>query len=290
VCVSEVLEEPFRRCLSEYMYDPPHIIHFCVAAYRLLPLRTDHFVLACECVKGRRRCLFDYMSQSIFLTRIHTPVLCDRPYCFPCVCETGSCVRNIWRGVQAMPIWIHLWSAVHSPFFLASYRLWPFQTDHLFNRVCMCEEQLNRRWGESYFNQCIICRAQSIFFWLHTDSCRLWPTIFVLACVCVRSTWGAVQAMPIWIHVWSAAHDPFFVLPHTDCFLFWLIFIVLAWECVTGRWRGLQAMHIWIHVTTYFFGPHTDPCLFWPTIFFLAFVCVTGSWTGVQAMPFWIHV
>ena len=41
---------------------------------------------------------------------------------------------------------------------------------------------------------------------------RLLPFVtdnFFLAYVCVRSTWGAVQAMAIWIHVWSAAHDPF---------------------------------------------------------------------------------
>jgi len=99
--------------------------------------------------------------------------------------------------------------AVHHLFFLAAYRLWPFQTDRLLYCVGMCQEHLKRRWGNAYFNQCIISRAQSNFFWSHSDSCLFWPTIFFLACVCVRSTWRGVQAIPIWIHVWSAAHDPF---------------------------------------------------------------------------------
>jgi len=189
-----------------------------------------------------------------------------------------------------MPIWIHLWSAVHSPFFLASCRLWPFQTDHLLNCVCMCQEQLNRRWGESYVNQCIICCAQSNIFWSHTDSCILWPTIFVLACVCVRSTWGAVQAMPMWIHVWSAAHDPFlFCRIQTASFSDRSLWI---WRENVSR-AGEEAFRrcIFEYMSqSIFFGTHTDSCLFWLTIFFLACVCVTGSWTGVQAMPFCIHV
>jgi len=193
------------------MYNQPRTIKFFLIAFRLLPFLTDHFVLACVCVRSTWKgvqampiwihvwsttydsflccriqpslpLLTDYFCSCVwmcqvqvkrplgdaylntchnlfFLGHIQIPVLCDRPLCFPCVYVTGSCVRNIWRGVQAMSIWIHLWYAVHSPFFLASYRLWPVQTDHLFNRVCMCQEQLNRRWGESYFNQCIICRA-----------------------------------------------------------------------------------------------------------------------------------
>ena len=124
----------------------------------------------------------------------------------------------------------------------------------------------------------------SVCFFPHTEyfvSC---------VCVCVRSTWIDVQAMPIAIHVWSAAHDPCVFLPHTDYFLFWPIWIDVAWECVTGRLRDLQAMYIWIHVTIYFLGAAYRLLSFLTDHFFLCVCMCHSSSTGVQAMPFWIHV
>ena len=151
VCSPELYDDepPGSKCLflPAYGLEPCVTYHFffCVAAYRILPLLTDH---SCSCVwmcQGQeKRPLGDaYLNTChnlFFWGRIQTPVLSDRPFCFPCVFVTGNCVRNIGRGVQRIPIWIHIWSAAHSPFFLASYRLWPFQTENLSNRVCMCQE------------------------------------------------------------------------------------------------------------------------------------------------------
>ena len=154
----------------------------------------------------------------------------------------------------------------------------------------MCQEQLNRRWGESYFNQCIICRAQSNFFGrIQTPAVCDRPFLFLRVCVCqehLRSRSGNAYLNTCMIRRTRSI----FVLSHTDCFLFWPIFMDLAWECVTGRWRGFRRCIFEYMSQSIFFGPHTDSCLFWPTIFFLACACVTGSWTGVQAMPFCIHV
>jgi len=160
VCVSGALEEAFRRCLFEYMYDPPHTIHVCFAAYRLLPLLTDHF---CSCVwmcQGQvKRPLGDaYLNTChnlFFLGRIHFFWSATHDPCLFCrifIDLAWECVTGRWRGLQAMHIWIH----VTIYFFWAAYRLLSFLTDQFFSCVCMCHGQWNRRSGDAYLNTCII--------------------------------------------------------------------------------------------------------------------------------------
>jgi len=206
-------------------------------------------------------------AHSFLFCRIQTPAFSDWLVFFACVC-----VRNIWRGVQAM--FLNSCMIHRAPsFFFGRIQTLPFQTDRLFYCVDMCQEQLNMRWGNAYFNQCIISRAQSIFFWSHSDSCLFWPIIFVLACVCVRSTWRGVQAMPIWIHVRSATHDPFLCC-HIQTpafadrpFLFLRVNVSRAGE------EAFRRCLFEYMSQSIFFGPHTDSCLVWQTILFPVCMC-----------------
>jgi len=79
--------EPFRRCLSEYMYDPPHTIHFCFAAYRLLPFLTDLYCSGVRMCHGQVKrpsgdAYLNTCHNLFFLGRIQTPVFSDRPFFF----------------------------------------------------------------------------------------------------------------------------------------------------------------------------------------------------------------
>jgi len=169
--------------------------------------------------------------------------------------------------------WIHVWSAVHHLFFLTSYRFWPFQTDRLFYCVGMCQEQLKRRWGNTYFNQCIISRAQSNFCWSHSDSCLFGPTIFVLACVCVRSTWRGVEAMPIWIHLWSDTHDPFLCYRiQTPAFADQPFLFLRVNVSRAGEEPFRRCLFEYMSQSN-FFGPHTDSCLVGQNILFPVCMC-----------------
>jgi hypothetical protein len=153
VYVSRTAEKAFRRCVLEYKCNLPRTSNFCLTASTLLVSDRLVFVVACE--RG-----------------------------------TSS-----WRGVQAMPIWILVWSAVHTLFFFAAYWLQPFRLTAFFlflrfcSCVCVCQEHLKRRSGDAYLNTCMIRRTRSIFVLPHTDSCLCWPTIFVLACECVKGRW-----------------------------------------------------------------------------------------------------
>ena len=83
-----------------FFFDLPHTIHVCFAA-SLLIWRENVSQVGEEAF---RRCVFEYMSQSIFFGP-HTDSCLFWPtnFFFACVCVTGS-----GTGVQAMPIWIHV--------------------------------------------------------------------------------------------------------------------------------------------------------------------------------------
>ena len=159
--MARAVEEAFRRCLFEYLYDLPRTL------FSFLP-HTD---------------------SSLFLL-------------------TGFILRVVSSTFEVAfrrCSWIHVWSAVHHLFFVAAYRLWLFQTDCLFYCVGMCQEQLKRRWGNAYFNQCIISCAQTIFFWSHSDSFLFWPTILFLR-VCVSGALEEAFRRCLFEYMWNPPH------------------------------------------------------------------------------------
>ena len=62
-----------------------------------------------------------------------------------------------------MPIWILVWSAAHTLFFFAAYRLQPFLTDW-FYFACVCVRNIWRGVQAMFLNSCMIRRAPSFFF------------------------------------------------------------------------------------------------------------------------------
>jgi len=80
VYMSRAVEESFRRCLFEYMYNSPRTNHF-LATYTPLPFLTAHsFFCACICHKQLKRrsgnahlktCIIR-RAQPIYLARTHS--------------------------------------------------------------------------------------------------------------------------------------------------------------------------------------------------------------------------
>jgi hypothetical protein len=169
---------------------------FFFAAYRLQPFLTDWFFFACVCVRNIWRgvqamflnsCMIR-RAPSFFFGRIQTLAFSDRPFIL---------LRGYVSGAVKEALRQCLFQSMYNQprtikFFLIAFRLLPFLTDHFCSCVCVCQEHLKRRSGDAYLNTCMIRHTRSIFVLPHTDSCLCWPTIFVLACECVKGRWGGL--------------------------------------------------------------------------------------------------
>jgi len=82
--------------------------------------------------------------------------------------------------LQAMPIWIHVWSAAQDPFLCCR-----IQTSAFADRPFLILRVNVSRAGEGAFRRCLFeYMSQSIFFGPHTDSCLVWQTILFPMCMC----------------------------------------------------------------------------------------------------------